>query len=68
MPFSSRNDPDTMSTGEVARLFRVNSSTVIRWAEAGRLTVRRLPSGHRRYRTQEVHALYRDETRSWPAG
>jgi excisionase family DNA binding protein len=43
--------------GEVARLFRVDPVTVVRWGNTGKLTAIRLPGGHRRYLADEVDAL-----------
>lgn len=43
--------------GEVAALFSVDTQTVGRWADDGKLTVIRTLGGHRRYDPAEVHAL-----------
>jgi excisionase family DNA binding protein len=42
---------------EVATIFRVDTKTVTRWANAGKLTSIRTLGGHRRYREFEVRAL-----------
>lgn len=42
---------------EVAALFRVDTKTVTRWADSGRLTVIRTLGGHRRFFKAEVMAL-----------
>ncbi|MXQ65209.1 helix-turn-helix domain-containing protein [Actinomadura rayongensis] len=42
---------------EVANFFRVDPKTVTRWARTGTLTPVMLPSGHRRYRADEIHRL-----------
>jgi excisionase family DNA binding protein len=49
--------------GEVARMFRVDTKTVTRWARSGRLTSVRTPGGHRRYLDSEVRRLL-DESRT----
>jgi excisionase family DNA binding protein len=49
--------PDLMRTAEVAALFRVRSTTVLRWADAGHLSSTRTLGGHRRFSTAEVRAL-----------
>lgn len=42
---------------EVAALFGVSTYTVTRWADDGLIPVHRLPSGHRRYRQQDIDSL-----------
>lgn len=50
--------PDRLLTPrEVAQLFRVDTRTITRWAEAGRLASIRTPGGTRRYRASEAWAL-----------
>lgn len=46
-----------LTSSEVARLFRVDPKTVLRWAATGILTSIRTPGGNRRYRSDEVHRL-----------
>ena len=46
-----------LSTGNVAALFSVDPTTVIDWANAGKLSVKRTLGGHRRYSETEVRAL-----------
>jgi excisionase family DNA binding protein len=48
---------DLMTTAEVAAMFRVGSTTVLRWADTGHLSSLRTLGGHRRFRTAEVRAL-----------
>ena len=55
-------DQVLMSPSEVAKLFRVDPKTVIRWAENGKLTVIRILGGHRRFQEQEVLALLEELT------
>ena len=50
-------DPDLLTPGEVAVMFRVDPKTVTRWANAGKLTCIRTPGGVRRYHGAEVRAL-----------
>lgn len=45
---------------EVARLFRVNSKTVRRWAVKGLIKSVRTPAGQCRYREADVLELLRD--------
>lgn len=54
-----RTQHPLMTTGEVAKLFRVTPTTVNRWVNAGRLSDRRTPGGHRRLLRSEVEALAR---------
>jgi excisionase family DNA binding protein len=49
---------------EVAALFRVEPTTVIRWAAKGRLACVRTPGGHRRFRESAVQALLLEEEAS----
>lgn len=56
------SDDDLLTTGEVARLFRVGPRTVGRWARDGKLPAVRTIGGHRRYRYGDVAPhLRRDE-------
>lgn len=54
---SENNEEPLMTAGEVAALFRVDPRTVHRWADAGKLTSVRTPTGMRRYSRCEVMAL-----------
>ncbi|MEV7908688.1 BldC family transcriptional regulator [Streptomyces anulatus] len=42
---------------EVARMFHVDPKTVTRWANTGKITSIRTPSGQHRFREGEVHEL-----------
>ena len=55
------HDPDLMTPGEVAALFRVDPTTVTKWARAGKLPCVRTLGGHRRYKTAEIRALLKPE-------
>ena len=49
---------ETPYTGsQVAALFNVHVSTVVRWAEDGKIPHFKTPSGHRRYPRAEIDAL-----------
>lgn len=52
-----------MTTGEVARLFRVRPATVQRWAREGKLPYFRTPYGHRRFRRDDVGKFLDNENR-----
>lgn len=52
----TRADP-LLTSGEVAKMFRVDPKTVTRWAKAGRITSVKTPGGHRRFRKSEVDRL-----------
>lgn len=47
----------SMSTAEVARLFRVSVPTIQRWVDAGHLKAWKTPGGHRRVDAASVQAL-----------
>lgn len=49
--------PRYLSTGEVAALFQVDDSTVMRWARTGKIPSYPLPSGLLRYVESEILAL-----------
>lgn len=54
--------PELLTPGEVADLFKVNSRTVARWANQGKLRVAWTPGagegpGNRRYFRAEINAL-----------
>ena len=52
--------PELLTPAEVAALFRVDATTVTRWAKAGKLVTIRTLGGHRRYRADEVRRLLKD--------
>lgn len=47
-------DTRLLTTAEVASRFRVAPNTVVKWANAGKLTIIRTIGGHRRYYASEV--------------
>ena len=47
----------SLSTAEVARLFRVSVPTIQRWVDAGHLKAWKTPGGHRRVDAASVQAL-----------
>lgn len=51
-------EPTYLTTREVAKRFRVHSNTVVKWADSGRLPCVRTPGRHRRYKSEDVEALY----------
>jgi len=48
---------EMLTPAEVARMFRVDPKTVMRWNQQGRLSSVRTPGGHRRFPAAEVRAL-----------
>lgn len=52
---------ELLTTGEAAATLGVLNSTIIRYTDQGHLPVRRLPSGHRRFRRRDVEALLKVE-------
>lgn len=52
-------DDELLTSGQVAVLFRVDPKTVSRWAKTGKIGFMTTLGGHRRYRSEEVHALLR---------
>jgi excisionase family DNA binding protein len=62
MPFgppkpAKQETNNLLTPGEVARLFRVDTTTVRRWAELGKITAVRTIGGQRRYNADEILAL-----------
>jgi excisionase family DNA binding protein len=51
---------ELLTPGEVARMFRVDPKTVVRWTKTGKLASVKTPGGHRRYKKAEVIALLED--------
>ncbi|WP_084693327.1 helix-turn-helix domain-containing protein [Actinomadura atramentaria] len=50
--------PELLTTGEVARLFRVSPQTVARWARTGQIAAIELPGGRvLRYPAADVRRL-----------
>ena len=52
-----------MTPGEVASAFRVDTRTVTRWANDGKISFILTPGGHRRYPRAEVEKLIGDTKR-----
>ncbi len=46
-----------LTTQQVAEIFAVTPSTVVKWADAGRLAHFRTPGRHRRFYLADVEAL-----------
>jgi DNA-binding transcriptional regulator YhcF (GntR family) len=55
-------------TAQVAAMFHVNTKTVTRWANTGKLTSFRTLGGDRRYYATEAEKLLRDSTRKRQKG
>jgi excisionase family DNA binding protein len=54
-------EPSLLTPREVAQLFGVRTTTIARWARAGRLQATLTPGGHRRYRRADVQELLNDD-------
>ncbi len=52
-----------LTTGEVARIFRVDTRTVCRWADRELLASTRTPGGQRRFSEAEVQSLLKSLTK-----
>jgi excisionase family DNA binding protein len=50
-------DVDLLTNSEVAARFKVSNATVRRWADAGRITSFKTPTGRYRYSAAEVAEL-----------
>lgn len=48
---------EMLMPSQAAALLGVSTDTLKRWASAGRISVVRLPSGHRRFRRGDIDAL-----------
>lgn len=55
---------ELMTPAEVAKLFRVDPKTVVRWLHADKLQGIRTPGGHARFRKDSVEALLNDGVQS----
>jgi excisionase family DNA binding protein len=49
---------DVLSSGEVARMYGVNSKTVTRWAKEGRIKHFVTPGGHFRFHREDVIEVF----------
>lgn len=56
---SGDDDAGLLTPSEVAKMFHVDTKTVTRWAQAGKLSYMRTLGGHRRYSRDEVQDLLR---------
>lgn len=59
------DEAEWCTPGEVGKLFRVDSRTVVRWEKNGLLKqhsvrVIKTPGGHRRYYKEDVYKMYYD--------
>lgn len=52
---------DLLTVSEAARLIYVSADTIRRYADAGKLAVKRTPANHRRFRRDDVLALLTNE-------
>lgn len=52
--------PELLTTNEVARIFRVARSTVVNWADKGLLPSTRTPSGRLRFYRRDVERFLRE--------
>lgn len=48
-----------MSSGDVAKMFRVDPKTVTRWAKQGKIKSVKTPGGHRRYFESDIMSLFK---------
>ena len=53
-------DPGMLSVSEAAARLGVSAKTLRRYADAGKVPYTRLPSGHRRFRSDAIDALARE--------
>lgn len=53
--------PRPLTTGQVAERFGVHPTTVIAWADAGKIPFFRTPGGDRRFHVADVEALLSTE-------
>ncbi|MDN5547129.1 MAG: BldC family transcriptional regulator [Rhodococcus sp. (in: high G+C Gram-positive bacteria)] len=65
---SNRDEGDELLTpGEVAALFHVNTATVARWAQTGKIGCTTTIGGHRRYHSAEIRDFLRAHSDPGPA-
>jgi excisionase family DNA binding protein len=57
------NEPELLTTSEVARIFKVARSTVAGWAARGLIEYTRTPSGRLRFYRLSVDRLLQQERR-----
>ncbi len=57
MPIGA-NDTDTLTTREVAAIFRVSTSTIINWADEGKIPYVRTLGRHRRFNRAAIEAIH----------
>jgi excisionase family DNA binding protein len=51
--------PEILTPGEVARLFRVSPPVVLRWVQEGRVTSIKTPGGARRFPSAQFDHVFR---------
>ena len=55
------DDVKLLTAPDVGALFRVDSKTVNRWANSGRIPYIRTPGGQLRFRKDEIRALLKED-------
>lgn len=55
-----KKNPEILTCGEVAALFRVDTKTVARWAARGLLPSFKTPGGHRRFRADDIRVFFEE--------
>lgn len=53
--------PTLLTTGDVAKRFNVHAETIRRWANQGLIAAVRTPTGHLRFRPEDVESLVGSE-------
>jgi excisionase family DNA binding protein len=53
---------ELMTPSEVAKVLRVDSKTVTRWAERGLIRAIKTPGGHNRFFADDIRAIVNGET------
>lgn len=51
------DDQPLLTISEASRLLGISTITLRRWSDSGRVPVVMLPSGHRRYRREDIRDL-----------
>lgn len=60
----NQDESELLTPAEVADLFRVDTKTVTRWADSGKISCVRTLGGHRRYLRDEIMRLLSQQTRA----
>lgn len=53
-----RHDPDSLTTKDISRIFKVNRATVAEWVNSGKIPAMKTCGGHSRFRREDILNIF----------